>query len=82
MFNNPHMMHMIAKQKHEDLLAEIEHIRKLKSLSNTAKEKNRRMGRIILPIADLFIAIGTGLKMRFSSLPEETEDLISDVSKP
>jgi len=82
MFNNPHMMHMIAKQKHEDLLAEIEHIRKLKSLSNAAKEKNRRMGRIILPIADLFIAIGVGLKIRFASLPEGTEDLISDVSKP
>jgi hypothetical protein len=81
MFYDPHMM-MIAKQKQEELLAEIEQIRKLKSLSNTAKEKNRRMGRIILPIADLFIAIGVGLKIRFASLPEGTEDLISDVSKP
>jgi predicted histidine transporter YuiF (NhaC family) len=67
MFNNPHMMHMIAKQKHEELLAEIEQIQKLKSLSKNAKKKNRRMGRMILPIADLFIAIGVGLKRRYGS---------------
>ena len=82
MFHNPHMMHMIAKQRHEELLAEIEQIQKLKTLSNNAKKKNRRMGRIILPIADLFIAIGVGLKRQFGSLPEETEDLISEASQP
>lgn len=69
MFEDPHMIYEIAKQKHQELLTEIEKIQKIKFSSNIAKRKNRRMGKMVLAIADLLIVIGVGLNRRFGPIP-------------
>lgn len=74
MFENPHIIHEIARQKHKELLAEAEHIHRMKASSGIVMKKNRRLGKIILPIADLLIAIGVGLNRRFDAIPERPED--------
>lgn len=79
MFEDPHMMYLVAQQRHEELLAELEMIQKFKSSQRPVKKKNKRLGCIILPIADLFIAIGVSLKRRFGSMPQGTEDIVIDV---
>ena len=69
MFKNPHIIYIIAKQKHEDLLAECRMIR----LANEAKKKKKKDTsypcRCILFVADILIKIGIGLKRRWE--PEE-----------
>lgn len=75
MFENPHIIYEIAKQRHEELLAEAEYIRKIKSSPNFVKKKNRHLGRVMLPIADLLIAIGVGLNRKFGPAPEALEDV-------
>ena len=79
MFQDPHMLYLVAQQRHEELLAELEMIQKFKSSQRPVKKKNKLLGCIMLPIGDLFIAIGVGLKRRFGSMPEGTEDMVIDV---
>jgi hypothetical protein len=70
MFENPHIIQVIAKQRHEELLAECEQIRKIKGAINFVPVEKRGAGRIMLPIADLFIAIGVALRRRWGVAAE------------
>jgi hypothetical protein len=69
MFENPHIIYIIAKMKHEELLAES----RMNRLANAAKKINKKNKsypcRFILFVADMLIKIGTRLKKRWS--PEE-----------
>ena len=82
MFENPHMIYEIAKQKHRELLAEAEYIHKINASPNIIMKKNRRLGKIMLMIADLFIAIGVGLNRKFGAMPEASEDAGNDNVAP
>lgn len=82
MFEDPNIIYEIAKQRHKELLAEVEYIQKIKSSPNFVKKKNRRLGKLILPIADLFIRIGVGLKRRFGPISEGSNDTVSDGTEP
>lgn len=74
MFEDPHMIYEIAKRKHKELLAEAGYLQKMKNSPNFVKRKNRRLGKLVLPLADLLIAMGVGLNRRFGSIPEGSED--------
>lgn len=75
MFEDPHMIYLIARQKHAELLAELENIQRVKASSKSMdKRKSRWIARIILPIAELLIAMGAGLKRRCGQRVEEAED--------
>jgi len=78
MFQDPHMIYIVAKQKHEELLAELEKIQKIRSSSNIVLKENRRLGKIMLPIADMFIAMGIAMRRRWGGIPERIEDVVND----
>lgn len=81
MFEDPYIISIRAKQRQKELLAELEQIRKIKSSSKMIfKRKKRRFGIIMLPIADLLIAVGVAIKRRWGCAPEETENTGSDGS--
>lgn len=82
MFKDPYIIYEIAKQKHKELLSEAQYIQEIKASSNVVMKKNRRLGKMILPIADLLIAIGVGLNRRFGAKPEGSEDTGSDNTAP
>lgn len=82
MFEDPHIIYEIAKQKHEELLAEAQFIRKIKSSPNFVRKKKRGLGKIMLPIADLLIAAGVGLNRKFGPASEAMEDAGSDGAGP
>lgn len=73
MFENPHIIQVIAKQRHEQLLAECEQMRMIKAVSKSHADK-RGFGKIMLPIADLFILIGVAMRRRWGVAVEEAGD--------
>ena len=77
MFQNPHIIYIIAKQKHEDMLAECRMIR----LANEAKKRNKKgvsyPCKCILFIADILIKIGIGLKRRWEPEGDNSTYVIS-----
>ncbi|NLD37456.1 MAG: hypothetical protein GX654_11360 [Desulfatiglans sp.] len=72
MFENPHIIYIIAKMKHEELLNES----RMNRLANEARKINKKNKpytcRFILYIADLLIKTGMRLKRGWSP---EVDDL-------
>jgi hypothetical protein len=73
MFQNPHIIYIIAKQKHEELLAECQMIRLVKSAKKEKKNKNSFPCRMILFIADILIKSGISLKRRWADIEENND---------
>ena len=74
MFQDPHMIYKIAKQKQEMLLAEIENKQRYQS-AMVPIVKKRPLGQIMLKIARLFIGIGISMERRWGNLPGGAEDV-------
>lgn len=67
MFENPHIIYEIAKQKHEELLAEC-NMNRLASSSKKENQKHKSYPcKCMLFIADILIKVGMGLKRRWES---------------
>ena len=73
MFENPHIIYVISKQKHEELLAECNMIRMVKSAK---KKKYSYPRKIILFVADILIKIGIGLKRRWAEIEENGDKIV------
>ena len=71
MFEDPHIIYVVAKQKHEELLAECRMIR----LANCAKTKKNKsyLCNIILLLADILIKAGISLKSRLADIEENND---------
>lgn len=67
MFEHQDIIQLLARERHQECLAEMESIRKIRDLKQTAPPGNRRLKKMMLTIADLLIAIGGGLKKRFGA---------------
>ena len=70
MFENPHIIYLIAKQKHEELLAECRMKQLVKAAKRNNKKKNSYPCRIILFIADILIKSGISLKKRWAKVDD------------
>lgn len=82
MFEDPHMIHIKAEQKQKELLDELEMLRKIKSSSEVVPVENGWLGRMMLVIADLFIAFGVALRRRWMPVSERDSDIASDDAAP
>ena len=76
MFENPHIIYVISKQKHEELLAECRMNRLVKSAKKVNKKKNSYPCRIILFIADVLIKSGISLKRRWANYEEGNDRIV------
>ena len=74
MFENPHIVLIITKQRHEELLAECQRIRMVKSALKRDKKNIGWFGGIVLFVADLLIKIGICLKRRWVLKGEECDN--------
>lgn len=76
MFENPHIIYVVSKQKHEELLAECRMIR----MANCAKKKKQKNKsyhcKIILFIADILIKSGISLKKRWANAEENNDSIV------
>ncbi|MGD9161403.1 MAG: hypothetical protein PVG39_23515 [Desulfobacteraceae bacterium] len=72
MFENPHIIYIVSKHKHEELLAECRMIR----LANCAKKKKKKsyLCKIILFIADVLIKSGVSLRSRLTDIDENNDN--------
>jgi hypothetical protein len=75
MFENPHIIYVISRQKHEELLAESRMIRLVRSAKKENK-KNSFPCRVILFAADLLIKSGLSLKKRWSNYEESNDNIV------
>lgn len=73
MFENPHIIQLVARERHEALLEEFERLRKIKALMKAPADK-KGFGKIMLPIADLFISVGVAMRRRWGAAVEEIGD--------
>jgi hypothetical protein len=71
MFENPHIIYIISKMKHEELLAECQMIQLVNAARKTKKKNKSYSGRFLLFVADLLIKFGLSLKRRLAQ-EEET----------
>ena len=76
MFENPHIVYVISKLKHEELLAESRRNRLVKSAKRENKKKNSYPCRIILFIADILIKSGISLKRRWADYEENSDNIL------
>ena len=74
MFENPHIVLIITKQRHEELLAECQRIRMVKSALKKNKKNIGWFGKIMLFVADLLIKSGISLKRRWLLSGEECDN--------
>jgi t-SNARE complex subunit (syntaxin) len=79
MFENPHIIYVISKLKHEELLAESRMNRLVKSAKKASKKKISYPCKIILFIADILIKIGVSLKRRWTDIEENNGDVVLSV---
>jgi hypothetical protein len=71
MFENPHIIYIISKMKHEELLAECQMIQLVKAARKIKKKNKSYSSRFLLFVADLLIKFGFSLKKRLAQ-EEET----------
>ena len=74
MFENPHIIYVISKQKHEELLAECLMNQIIKSAKKENKKKSSYPCKIILFIADILIKSGFSLKRRWVNIDEYNDN--------
>lgn len=74
MFENPHIVLIITKQRHEELLAECQRIRMVKSALMKDKKSIGWFGKIMLFVSDLLIKSGISLKRRWLLNGEERDN--------
>ena len=67
MFENPYIIEIICKQKHEELLAECRMIQLARSLKKNNKKNITYPCRFMLYVADILIKSGVSLKRRWAS---------------
>ncbi len=79
MFENPYIVYVISKQKHEELLAECRMIRLARSARKENKDKKSYPCRIILFIADILIKSGVSLKRRWADYEEKSDNIVLSV---
>lgn len=78
MFENPHIIHILSKKKHEELLAECKMVRLANCLNKKNKKNRKYLCKLILLIADILIRIGERLKKRWAIGEEfDSEYIIS-----
>ena len=73
MFENPHIIYVISKQKHEELLAECRMNRLVK---NAKKKKKSYPCRLLLYMADILIKIGVSIKRRWDDIEESSDNIV------
>ncbi len=75
MFENPHIIYIIAKMKHEELLAES----RMNQLAKAARKNNKKNKsykcRFILFLADLLIKTGMRLKRGWSPEADDLDNI-------
>lgn len=76
MFENPHIIYVISKQKHEELLAESRMIQMVKSAKKNSKKKNSYHYKIFSCIADILIKSGISIKRRWSDIEDSNGDMV------
>ena len=74
MFENPHIIYVVAKQKHEELLAES----RMNRLVKCAKKKKKMSYpcKLILYIADILIKSGISIKRRWADIEENGDSIV------
>ena len=77
MFENPHIIYVISKQKHEELLAEC----RMNRLVKNAKKKKKMSYpcRLLLYIADILIKSGISIKRRWADFEESSDNIVLSV---
>jgi hypothetical protein len=74
MFEHQDIILLLAKERHQDCLAEMERIRKIRMLKKTDPPGSLRFKKMMLRLADLLIAMGGSMKRRFGAGITGSED--------
>ena len=81
MYDHPHIVYMLWKQRQEERMAECLRIQKVRTLRKKKTKPANWISNIMLSVADLLIKAGTSLKRRWTMQRDDSGNSLASPLK-